>query len=145
MPDQAPALERQAVERATATIDRVPEGMRKEFRALAREFPSRVQSDGIVRAVVELAGRGASGGEVVRTSAAGVLLGEVLEWLQEGPFPRDHGTERDGLHPLAVMIRSEPEHLAWAEEHLQRYLRWVKRLAEIQFSPAGQSDEGDIQ
>lgn len=142
MPGQAD-LERQAVERATATIARVGESMCREFRTLARELPSRVQADGIVRAVVDLAGRGASGGKVKENSAAGLLLDETLEWLRDGPFPRGTG-EHDGLNPLAVMIHAEPEHLAWAEEHLQRYLRWVKRLAEIQFPAPGISRKGGV-
>ncbi len=111
-----------------------------EFRALCRELPGRVQAGGLVTALVDLAGRGARDRRPTER-AAGLLLESLCCWLgrERGPFvKREPGP--DGQSPylspelfvVEEAIDAELEYIDHAEEDAQRFLRWLKRLAEVE-------------
>lgn len=143
MPGAPDPVTSAAVQAATAVIRTVGERdmrFRREFRALCRELPGRVQADGLVKALVDLAGRGAERGRPTR-SAAGLLLSQLCQWLARdgGPF-RERPPEADGRSPylsreffvVEEAIDADLECVDHAEEDAQRFLRWLKRLAEVE-------------
>lgn len=102
--------------------------------ALARELPWRVRTDGLVKALADLAADAASEGP--RTGKAEVLR-SALNWLRRssgGPFPRvsERSYISDDLAPIEDAIDADPDYVAYAAEDLQRFLVWLKRLAELE-------------
>lgn len=130
--EEAKRRAHEASVRADARPD-ASERWKREFLARVRDAPMRVRQLGLVRALGELAARGASVG-TPGASVNGFLLAEILSWLgrDSGPFPPRSGSHyvSNDLRVFEDALLADPCWIGHAEVDLQRFLRWLKRLGE---------------
>ncbi len=144
--DLAPLFVAEAISEVRAKATHRPR-LPGEFRALCRELPLRIESSGLAKALVDLAGnRGASRGNINLDTASGLVLHHLRRWFcrEGGPFQKREDAEylSEDLFVIEEVIGADVEYLDYAEEDARPFLRWLKRLAEVEFGEASDAQDG---